>query len=407
MSDLIAILSTLILGSAILTAAQCQSDEVLIYGEVTLKNNEHLQGHIRWGREKVMWNDILYSDKRENTVKYFLSGEEIDRLELNPDKGRYSWSFLDLWDPAFTEELSLFKIYFGYIRQISFTDRDRIHVELKDGIRLEISDDDDMDDDIYIYDSNRRMERIRLKDIKQIRFLPTPSRLPDKHGDPIYGTVYAEGAAFTGYLIWNDECCLTDFMSGKSNSRTERHPYRDIRSVENLEKGFRVILKDGEEKTLCCTDDLNKGHLTVIIKTVDYGHIEIPMRDIRLVTFEDPPGQGPVNGDFKTVSRISGRIVTNDDNSLRGRLIYDLDEAFTCELLDGESGDREYRIPFQLVRDIRPVNRDITEVTLRNGSTINLSGHRDVNSRNNGCLVENPRGDFIYIPWEKIREISF
>jgi hypothetical protein len=280
-------------------------------------------------------------------------------------------------------------------------------VELKDGNRIEISDDDDMPDDIIIYDRNRGTERIRLRDIKQIHFSPTPSRLPDKHGDPIYGTVYVEGDSFTGYLIWNDECCLTDYLSGESNNRTERFPYGDIRSVENLKKDFRVILKDGDEKNLCCTDDLNKGQLTVIIKTGETGHIEIPMRDIRRVTFEDPPVPGPVNGDFSEVYRISGRIVTNDNNSLRGRLIYDLDEAFTCELLDGESNDREYRIPFNLIREIRPVNRDITEVTLRNGSMLNLSGHRDVNSRNNGCLVENPRGDFIYIPWEEIQEIRF
>jgi len=384
-----------------------QGDEGLIFGEVTLKNNDKYRGHIRWGKEKVMWNDILYSRKMQNTVHYFLTGEEVDRLELSPEKGRQSWNFLDLWDPALAEEGSLFKMYFGSIRQIDLSSERGARGELKNGSWIRIAGEMDMDKDLHIYDGTLGEHRIRLKDVKHIGFVESPALLPLKHGDPIYGTVRTRDDTFTGFILWNNECCLTDIMYGKSNNRTEKHLYSSISAVRKLDKEFEVSFRDGSQKKLCCTDDLNRGKLSIIVKNQEYGHIEIKMNDIEMVTFRGASMRGQDYKQYGLVSRLMGRIVTTDNDVLRGRIIFDLDEAFSSEILDGEHGGYSYKIPFNLIRKIIPQGTESSDIILKKGAVIRLSRYIDVDEQNRGCLLETPKGEYIYVPWNNIREITF
>ena len=385
----------------------CQNDMDLIYAEIILKNNKKYEGHLRWGKDKVMWNDLLYTSKSRNTLRYFLSGEEIDRLNMRPEK-KYSWNFLDLWDPEFAANSGAhFKVNFGSIRQIEYNKDRGARMELKNGIWIEISDDLDMNDDIYMYDRQIGRVKLRLRDMKRISFYTSPAQLPYKHGDPIYGTVRTNQDTYTGFILWNNECCLTDFLRGRANNRIEKHLYGDIISVEKMEKGFLVTFRDGKEKKLWGTDDLNRSKLKIIVKNKEFGHMVIEMDDIESVSFEEAPDQGPDYSQFGPASRLAGRITTTEKDHLRGKIIYDLDEAFDCEVLDGEMGDCDYLIPFNLIKKIRPLNENMTEITLNIGTVVRLSGHGDVNDHNRGCLVETAKGENIYIPWKNILEINF
>ena len=386
-----------------------QDDEGLLYGEIRMKNGRSYTGHIRWGKDKVMWNDLLYAEKEMNPVRYFLSGEEVARLELVPERKRYNWSFVDLWDPEFTEDEHALKVAFGYISYLDYSEKDEISVGLKDGIRLVVTDDEDMDDDLIIYMQDGKQKELEARDLRSIRFIQTPSRLGNKHGAPIYGTVMTGNNEFSGYLIWDGECCLTDYLHGRENrnKRPERHAYSTIRSIEKLDRAFLVTFKNGKEKKLCCTGNLNTGSLDVIVKDPAFGQAEIPAREIDKVLFRDPQMKAPVYKSYQPVSRIQGRILTHDNRSVRGQIIYDLDEAFDCELLDGESNDIEYRIPFNIIKRIEPVDDEHSRVMLSGGRSLLLTDHMDVSRKNSGCLVETTRNQYIYIPWKEIREIRF
>jgi hypothetical protein len=265
----------------------------------------------------------------------------------------------------------------------------------------------DMDKNITVYDADKGKHRFRLRDIKHIGFSDSPAMLPLKHGDPIYGTVKSRGMTYSGFMIWNQDCCLSDFLSGKSNNRTERHLYSRVSSVKKLEKGFEISFRDGSIKNLCCTDDLNMGKLSIIIKNEEIGHLELKMSDIDLVEFRGASMRGPDYKHYAPVSRLSGRITTTNNDVLRGRIIYDLDEAFSSEILDGENAGYSYKIPFSLIRRITPRGPGMSDITLKKGGIIRLSGHVDVNEQNRGCLLETAKGEYLYIPWNKITEISF
>ena len=88
-------------------------------------------------------------------------------------------------------------------------------------------------------------------------------------------------------------------------------------------------------------------------------------------------------------------------------LVYDLDETYQLEILNGERNDIEYFIPFHAIQKLEVVNKKKTKVTIKSGESIILENSVDVNHDNDGILVftEN-NSEPTYIPWEDIAEIN-
>ncbi len=101
-------------------------------------------------------------------------------------------------------------------------------------------------------------------------------------------------------------------------------------------------------------------------------------------------------------------MTTIDGNLFEGRIVYDMDESETFEILNGDRFDVEYEIPFGRIASISPRSRNSSIIHLTNGVELRLEDSKDVCDDNDGVLVftkgkDNPT----FIEWEQIEKIDF
>jgi len=90
-----------------------------------------------------------------------------------------------------------------------------------------------------------------------------------------------------------------------------------------------------------------------------------------------------------------------------GRIIYDLDESYNFEMLQGNDDDLEYIIPMEHIASVAPKNYDYSEVILKNGTKLVIGDARDVSEDNDGVLIFTGSGDPTFVIWEDIEIIKF
>ena len=110
---------------------------------------------------------------------------------------------------------------------------------------------------------------------------------------------------------------------------------------------------------------------------------------------------------IKWPGELSGKVKTESGSTLSGRIIYDLDEAYDFEILQGKEDDLSYLIPFGEIKSIIPKNYSYTRVELKNGKKLLLTDSQDVTEDNDGILVFTGEEDPTYIPWDDVDEIIF
>ncbi len=84
---------------------------------------------------------------------------------------------------------------------------------------------------------------------------------------------------------------------------------------------------------------------------------------------------------------LAGTVTLKSGDWRTGDLVFDLDEEWSWEMLDGSSGEIEYTIPFALVASIEPAGRDGSLVRLVNGLSLELEDSHDVDHDNSGVVV--------------------
>jgi len=111
---------------------------------------------------------------------------------------------------------------------------------------------------------------------------------------------------------------------------------------------------------------------------------------------------------FKTQKELLASIKTFNGEAYSGKIVFDLDEEFDFELLQGKLHEFEYSTPFRNVKKIKQHDDSRCEIELKNGQKIMLSDGQDVDGRNQGVLVyAQGKGDPKYVPWDKVSEIEF
>ncbi|MGH2669317.1 MAG: hypothetical protein ACRDH5_09425, partial [bacterium] len=137
-----------------------------------------------------------------------------------------------------------------------------------------------------------------------------------------------------------------------------------------------------------------------------YGRVLVSWDAFERVDFSNG-GSGPSYGDFHPGQRLAGTVTTNDGRKLTGRLVYDLDESETTEMLDGERRDLSYSIPFALVAAVVP-RGESSRVILLSGEELVLEESTDVSDDNAGVLVfESGRKEPTYVPWDDVARVAF
>lgn len=390
------------------TDARAQSggtaDDGGLHGTVVTLEGKRLTGGLRWDRNERFWNDVL--DARKQLPEAAVDDGDDVTVKLF---GVTLFKRRDRW-----RREGRLTVPFGDLSRLETTWDGGARLITKSGETLEALGGADLGGfrGLLVQTAEREFE-VDWDDIVAIDFSPRPAgngvnSAPSVADRRLYGTVETDGRAWTGYLAWDrDEVLLDDILDGYEDRRSVEIAFEEIAEVvRSSHRGSIVKLRDGSERFLSGTNDVDDGHRGMDVAVPGLGRVRIPWDETTRVVFEKPPAS-PTYASFDGGAPLYARVATTDGAALEGRLLWDLDEGFSFEELDGDLDEVEVSVAFRHIAKIVPLQRGGSRVVLRDGSELVLTGSNDVESSNRGIQVWNDRGRVDEIAWERIEEVVF
>ena len=385
----------------------------LIYGKITTHEGETYEGQIRWGKEEAFWFDHFNSSKPKNENLKWLSDEELDDLnEKDHHNRRSGWSSLKLfeWNNSYhdSDHTHVFACQFGDIKGIKVLRREKVVLELKNGEEIVLKGgSNDIGTEVKINDRDFGTIKIKWDNIEQVEFFSAPSNLGNRWGVPTYGTVYTNRGEYTGFVQWDhDERLSHDELNGETEDGELDIEFSKIKSIESKYRGSEVELNSGRSFRLRGSNDVNDENRGIIVNMPGSGRVDIEWEEFEKVVFSEAPANLDLGyRDFTGDKKLTGTVTDVLGEKYSGELVYDLDERYTLEMLDGIENHHEFLIPFGDVEKIKPLNREESMVQLRNGQEFIFEEKVDVTRDNDGILIFGKSGDPAYVPWHEVEEI--
>ncbi|MCK4657132.1 MAG: hypothetical protein KAT85_08850, partial [candidate division Zixibacteria bacterium] len=214
-----------------------------------------------------------------------------------------------------------------------------------------------------------------------------------------------------GWIEWDrDEVMTTDILDGDEGRRKNRKiKFGKIKSLERRSSSSCIVtLKSGKEMKLSGTNDVNSENRGIRVKDPALGRIDVEWNDFDIVEFMPVPRDKlPKYDSFDGGRKIMGTVFTEDGEKFEGEIIWDNDEEYTWEHLNGDFHDLGVVIEFANIKLIERHSRRGAVITTRAGRNILLKGSNDVNSENNGIIVKLDDGDEVEIDWYDFEKAEF
>ncbi|MEE9442944.1 MAG: hypothetical protein V3V99_09785 [candidate division Zixibacteria bacterium] len=272
-------------------------------------------------------------------------------------------------------------------------------------------------------------------------FLAVPT--PAEKGR-IYGKIYTDiGDVLEGPIRWDiNESSWDDMIDGnkerekKKSDRKRRKKYRDRRSSSRIKlfgltigdndifytssrqaaipfgfikkltpisnNGAELLLQNGEEVTIeGSSTDLGTGIREIVIETSDEGMLELDWYDIDYIEFMDG---GDVESDFG--EKIYGTVSTDRVGEFTGWIVWDVDESFTKDIIDGRDRRRKRKIKFEQITSIEKISSQASEITTKEGKTMRLDDSNDVDSGNRGIAIADKNLGRVNVEWDEFERLD-
>ena len=382
-----------------------------IYGKVTTLDDEVYEGQIRWGKEEAFWFDFFNSTKPDNDNLKWLSKSEIKELnkkDYEVHSNGWTKLFNNRWSYD-TDHSHLFSCQFGDIKSITMKRRKKVRVEFKNGEHYDLDGgSNDIGTTIQVSDKDLGVIKLDWDRVARVDFMTTPNNFESRFGEPLYGKVKTYNGTFEGFLQWDhDERLSYDELNGNNEDGEMDIEFGKIKSIKKNFRGSDVTLKSGRSLHLKGSNDVNDENRGIIVNMPNYGRVDISWDEFEEIIFEEVPNGLSLRYDEYTGSNpLKATVETVNGERLGGEIIFDLDETYKLEILNGMLDDIEYFIPFSAVKSITPKNRKESLVQLTNGEKMLFEDKVDVNESNDGVLVKNG-DDMQYIAWSEIEKITF
>lgn len=387
------------------TAGAASDTSGLLYGRVTTTSGQEHEGRLRWGTEECAWGDHFNASKADLPW--------LDEVPSDQRARRHTINLFGFEIGIHGEGRSGRQLIarFGDIDRIDVTGRNDAVLVLKSGRRIAVdggSNDLGRDTTITVWDAILGQVDLEWRRIDRIQFRPTPRDLPvDAHR--LHGVVHTDQGDFRGWIQWDqDECLSTDVLDGETRDGDLKIPMGNIRTIEPRgRRSSRVVLRDGRELVLSGTNDVDSDNRGIFVEDERFGRVLVSWDAFERAEFSDPPGSGPAYDTFAAGKPLRGTVTTRGGRRLAGRLVFDLDEEGSIELLNGERRGIEYSIPFAMVASVTPTGSDRSRIELTNGEVLELEGGADVGKGNAGILVLAAGERPAYVPWDEVERIVF
>jgi len=389
--------------------SHAQTEQGIMYGTISLKNGATYKGQIRWEDEEACWDHMFDAPKHIHPTQNLLSKTEAERV--NRRQETFKLDFMQLWEDKSPQQSFSFRCQFGDIISLSATSvKDVMELTLRDGSTLSLIADKagDLDEDILIYDQGVGQVDLDIEDIQSIRFMPAPVGFDCPMGYPMYGRLLTTNGLFEGYITWDSEECLSnDLISGDQKGVSVDIAFKDISTITAQHDGAQISLKSGRTIFLNDHDDVSRGNNGITVHSLDFGTLTIRWKNFISVELIDPPQPPKAYSSFAYPKLLKGTVTTHRGSTYQGQIIYDLDEIYNIEYLNGENNDFKYYIPFQKIDKVVPQNDKYAIVYLVDDTRYVLGDNADVTSENHGLVLKMENDQAVYINWEEIKEIDF
>ncbi|MDX1569313.1 MAG: hypothetical protein R3200_02440 [Xanthomonadales bacterium] len=379
-----------------------------IYGTVKLDSDREITGVIRWEQEEAYWVHHFNGRHGKPRDISFLDDDDQEKIldqqpgpQLQLDDGTVI-EFVK-WFSSGELRPTDFAIEFGAIDRLELKGS-WVDVTLRDGTEFEAyGGSNDIETEIFVKSEDGTERELDWDEIDSIQFAETPAGHP-QFVPQLYGRVKTRSGTLTGLVIWdNDERFATDKLDGDLATGEEVSiEFGEILSIISRGNSSVVVTRDGAERELFNSNDVDADNRGIVVVNPAFGRALIDWSVFEEVTYKQMPEDFLPARSFWTVKPLSGTVETHDGKRLSGKLIYDVDEGSTAESLDGRAEGIDYDIPLRLVARVEPHEDGSSTVTLVDGTTLKMTGDRDVSSSNNGILV-----DKAFLPWGEVKSISF
>jgi hypothetical protein len=379
-----------------------------------MQSGKQYQGFLRWGREEAFWDDLFHSGKED--LPYLNDRDRNDRNRDRDDDDDDRGSSFDVfkWRIHWRDhnsETRMFIARFGDIAEIRVTGGDDAEITMKDGKIYEVEGvSNDVGGTIHVKDPDMGDIDLKWKRIETIRFLQAPAdaRPPAYR---LYGVAETSEGEFEGFVQWDkQECLSSDILDGESEDGDMKLKMGRLRSIERRSRSAAdVEFKDGRTLTLRGTNDVNNENRGIMIEDARFGRVTIPWSEFDKLTFREVASSGRNYASYQRSKELTGTVTDRHGESFSGRIVLDLDEAATWEILNGSVREIAFDIPLSLVASIEPVDDEEAIITFLAGETLTLEAGQDVTDRNDGMLVfsSDVDDDPVYLEWDEVKRIEF
>jgi len=205
---------------------------------------------------------------------------------------------------------------------------------------------------------------------------------------------------FFGITIGGDD---GGWMSSTSASSSIRMGH--IRTLEVIDDDRALlILKSGKEVELeNSSTDLGSGIREIVVEEKDQGELELVWDDIEKIDFMKAPGG--IASNFG--ERLFGTLTTRRGDTFTGYICWDIDELFETDILDGDEGRRDRKIPFEKIAMIERYSSKAARVVFKSGDDAVLRGSNDVDDSNRGLIVADPSFGEVTVEWRDFETLEF
>jgi len=371
-----------------------------IHGTIHAVGDRTYTGPIRWDKNEAFWDGTLDARKTEVT------GEVDGGFRLNV----FGWK---IGGGASTRTIGALAVPFGHLRSVERLPDGQASLVLKNGFQFVVRCGSSTDlgsglRELIVEDAQRGPVELTWDSLVKVEFSQGPGK--GKDAERLYGTVVVGAVSLTGFIVWDrDETLAGDILDGEENGQDREIRFGEIERIEPVSGGSRVVLRDGREMVLGGTNDVGRGHRGVAVFLPDVGSAEVVWDNVKSVTFSAPPPSRKY-AEFDGGRRLHGTIRSVSGETHTGEIVWDQDETFTWETLDGEAHAIEYAVQFDKIRSVAPKGASSAEVRLTSDRVLELSGSNDVSDSNRGVTVRWQRGEDtieVTLDWNEIASVEF
>lgn len=397
--------------------SQAQSSSRL-WGRVETADGSVHEGFIRWDRDQAGWWDLLTGTRPVPTENLRIWRAATGRTEELPRRVVEVGGFRVSWpedDPDFPSS-GASSVRFGQVREIRPAGPDAAELVLRNGEALKLSGGGtDLGADmrgLAVEVPGGSPTEFGWEEVTRIVLDAAPGGV-EPESTRLHGTVTDRwGNRYTGDVTWDrDEVLASDVLNGVRDGRGGEvsFSFSDIEALERTWEGTRISLRGGGRVELSGSNDVGRGHRGVRVSDPGLGRVDIPWDEFESLRLH-APAEGPIPDPFRPGERLRGTVTTRSGQSFSGRILWDADEAWSWEALDGSYRGVAFQVEFGMVESVSRRSSRSADVVLRDGRRYELDGSNDVGEENRGILVlpdGDEAGEWVLVTWDELAEARF